>query len=187
MRLTESLVHLQTYKIKDGCSLVIRKAYLSDLDGIMNSLEAVSKEGRWVATEEVTHEQRERYRKRLTSEDQLHLCRIVDERVVGILDLTPYRGIKRAKHVAGLGMLLLEEYRGLGIGSGLMEAALSWAPEHGFVKISLSVFSNNEAAIRLYQKFGFLEEGRLKQQFKIMDEYVDEVLMGKWLEAMNQD
>ena len=173
---------LPAFPIKDGRIVVIRKAEPSDLDGILANLETVAKEGRWIATEEVTPDRRERLQKVLTADDQIHLVALVDGRVIGSLSLTPYfGGLKKAKHVVGLGMLILDGYRGLGIGTALMEEALFWAMKRGLMKISLSVFSNNEAAIRLYQKFGFAEEGRLKRQFKIMGDYVDEVAMGRWL------
>ena len=173
---------MPAFPIKDGRIVVIRKAEPSDLDGILANLETVANEGRWIATEEVTPERRERFQKALTAEDQLHLVAIVNALIVGGLDLAPYfGGLKKAKHVIALGMLILDGYRGFGIGTALMEEALTWARNRGLMKISLSVFSNNEAAIRLYQKFGFVEEGRLKRQFKIMGDYVDEVAMGRWL------
>lgn len=173
---------MPAFPIKDGRVVVIRKAEASDLERIMANLETVAKEGRWIATEEVTPERRERFQKALTAGDQLHLVALVNEQMVGGLDLAPYfSGLKKARHVMGLGMLILDGYRGLGIGTALMEEAIRWARSIGLMKISLSVFSNNEAAIRLYQKFGFIEEGRLKRQFKIMGDYVDEVAMGRWL------
>ena len=41
-----------------------------------------------------------------------------------------------------------------------MAAAIEWARERGLHKLSLGVFAHNAAAIALYRKFGFLEEGR---------------------------
>ena len=175
---------MPAFPTKDGRVVVIRKAEASDLDRIMANLETVAKEERWVglAAEEVTPERRERFQKGLTFEDQLHLVAIVNNQLVGGLDLFPYvGGLKKARHVVGLGMQILNGYRGLGIGSALMGEAMKWAKSQGLMKISLSVFSNNEAAIRLYQKSGFVEEGCLKRQFKIMGNYVDEVAMGRWL------
>lgn len=42
----------------------------------------------------------------------------------------------------------------------LVAAAIEWARARGLHKLTLSVFPQNEAAIGLYRKFGFLEEGR---------------------------
>ena len=45
-------------------------------------------------------------------------------------------------------------------------------------KLTLEVFVTNEAAIRLYRKMGFLEEGRRVRHVKIADgKYVDVIVM----------
>ena len=51
-------------------------------------------------------------------------------------------------------------------GSELMAAAIEWAREHDLHKLSLSVFAHNDAAIALYRKFGFVEEGRRVKQYR---------------------
>ncbi|HEU12758.1 MAG TPA: GNAT family N-acetyltransferase, partial [Euryarchaeota archaeon] len=45
----------------------------------------------------------------------------------------------------------------------------------------LEVFSTNVNAIELYKKLGFEIEGIRKKQFKIEGNYVDDVLMAKFL------
>ena len=59
-----------------------------------------------------------------------------------------------------IGMLVAAEWRGRGVGSALVGAAVEWGRAHGLHKLSLSVFPHNEAGIALYRKFGFVEEGR---------------------------
>jgi len=46
------------------------------------------------------------------------------------------------------------------VGSALVAAAIDWARAQGMHKLSLSVFPHNAAAIAVYRKFGFVEEGR---------------------------
>ncbi len=58
------------------------------------------------------------------------------------------------------------EWRGRGVGSALMSAAIDWARERGLHKLSLSVWPHNAAAIALYRKYGFVEEGRRVQQIR---------------------
>jgi RimJ/RimL family protein N-acetyltransferase len=60
-----------------------------------------------------------------------------------------------------LGMFVAADRRGRGVGSALVAAAIEWARGRGLHKLSLEVFPHNEAAIALYRKFGFVEEGRL--------------------------
>jgi RimJ/RimL family protein N-acetyltransferase len=52
------------------------------------------------------------------------------------------------------------------VGSALVAAAIDWAREHNLHKLSLSVFAHNTAAIALYDKFGFIEEGRRVRHFR---------------------
>jgi RimJ/RimL family protein N-acetyltransferase len=65
-----------------------------------------------------------------------------------------------------LGMAVAREWRGRGVGSALLAAAIDWAPERGLHKLSLSVFPHNAAAIGLYRKYGFVEEGRRVKHFR---------------------
>ena len=65
-----------------------------------------------------------------------------------------------------IGMLVASEWRGRGVGSALLEAAIERARERGMHKLSLSVFAHNTAAIALYHKFGFVDEGRRIRHFR---------------------
>jgi RimJ/RimL family protein N-acetyltransferase len=57
-------------------------------------------------------------------------------------------------------MMVAADWRGRGVGTALVAAAIEWARARGLHKLALSVFPHNEAAIALYRKSGFLEEGR---------------------------
>ena len=65
-----------------------------------------------------------------------------------------------------IGMTVARDWRGRGVGSALMAAAIEWARERDLHKLSLSVFAHNDAAIALYRKFGFVEEGRRVKQYR---------------------
>jgi RimJ/RimL family protein N-acetyltransferase len=59
-----------------------------------------------------------------------------------------------------IGMMVAATWRGRGIGTALVTAAIDVARSQGLHKLTLSVFPHNEAAIALYRKFDFVEEGR---------------------------
>jgi RimJ/RimL family protein N-acetyltransferase len=59
-----------------------------------------------------------------------------------------------------IGMMVAADWRRRGVGTALVAAAIEWARARGLHKLTLSVFPHNEAAIALYRKFGFVEEGR---------------------------
>jgi RimJ/RimL family protein N-acetyltransferase len=65
-----------------------------------------------------------------------------------------------------IGMMVEANWRGRGVGTALVEAAVEWARARGLHKLALSVFPHNDAAIALYRKSGFVEEGRLAQHVR---------------------
>jgi RimJ/RimL family protein N-acetyltransferase len=86
---------------------------------------------------------------------------IAGGRVIGWIN------IAASRHGFGeIGMAVSPDWRGRGVGSALLETAIRWAREQGLHKLSLGVFSHNTAAITLYRKFGFVEEGRLIKHYR---------------------
>jgi L-amino acid N-acyltransferase YncA len=80
---------------------------------------------------------------------------VADGRVIGMLH------VDVSRHGFGeFGMLVDRDWRGRGAGSALVQATLEWARDHGLHKLCLEVFAHNSAAIALYRKYGFMEEGR---------------------------
>lgn len=78
-----------------------------------------------------------------------------------------------------IGMAVGREWRGRGVGSALLPEAIELARERGLHKLSLGVFAHNRAAIALYRKFGFAEEGRrIKHYRRASGELWDSIEMG---------
>jgi RimJ/RimL family protein N-acetyltransferase len=78
-----------------------------------------------------------------------------------------------------IGMLVAADWRGRGVGSALMPAAIEWARAEGLHKLCLEVFPTNAPAIALYRKCGFAEEGlRVKQYRRASGELWDSIMMG---------
>jgi ribosomal protein S18 acetylase RimI-like enzyme len=65
-----------------------------------------------------------------------------------------------------LGMSVARDWRGHGVGSALLAAAIEWARERGFRAVRLEVFPHNEPALALYRKFGFVEVERLERRYR---------------------
>lgn len=75
--------------------------------------------------------------------------------------------VDRSRHGYGeVNMAVARAWRGRGVGSALLVAAIEWAREQGLHKLSLGVFPHNAAAIALYRKHGFVEEGRRSKQIR---------------------
>jgi RimJ/RimL family protein N-acetyltransferase len=82
-----------------------------------------------------------------------------------------------SRHVADVGLMVAQSHRRRGVGRALLRAAVEWAREQGIRKLELHVFPHNQAAIALYEQFGFAREGYRKQHYRRGDEFVDAILM----------
>lgn len=100
--------------------------------------------------------------------------------VVGWCDVFPESNPRMA-HRGSLGMGIVKAYRGQGIGGRLLSAVLLHAKEFGLEKVELSVYTTNTAAIALYRRAGFLEEGLIKRYRKLDGQYQDCLTMGIFL------
>ena len=67
----------------------------------------------------------------------------------------PYKYLEAPDTWYICGVAVLQEYRGHGIGTGLMQIAREQAQAHGYSQLSLVVFEENTAAVRLYKRLGY--------------------------------
>ncbi len=105
----------------------------------------------------------------------------VEREIVGLLGLIGHAH-RRMGHTVELGMVLGTTWRGRGIGSAMMEAGLDWASANpGIERVYLSVYSTNTLGLKLYRRFGFVEEGRRRGQVRLARGDADEILMARWV------
>jgi RimJ/RimL family protein N-acetyltransferase len=138
--------------------------------------EAVALEGRWIAAEAPVDriERRARFETNIHRPNATFFVAEEDGPIVGEL------GIEVAAYgVAELGMMVAADMRGKGVGSALLSAAVDWARSTGAHKVALQVWPHNEAALGLYDKFGFAREGVLRRHYRRRNgDLWDAVLMG---------
>jgi len=97
--------------------------------------------------------------------------------VIGWCDIFPHERESFA-HVGRLGMGLLPQYRGQGMGRRLAEKTIAQAKRIGLERIELDVYASNKPAIGLYQSLGFALEGVKRKGRKLDGIYDDVVVMG---------
>lgn len=124
----------------------------------------------------------EMWRQRLASpsEGNYNLAAVVGERVVGMFGLHTFPNRPRRRHVGDIGMAVHDEWQGKGVGSALMRAGVELADKWlNLSRLELTVFTDNEPAIRLYERFGFEHEGTLRRYAFRDGVYVDAHLMAR--------
>lgn len=99
------------------------------------------------------------------SPNEIEIVALVDGVVAGTAGIEAVGAKYKLKHRAELGIAILKEYWGLGLGKALMEACIECAKEAGYTQLELNVVAENERAVVLYRKMGFVEYGRNPRGF----------------------
>ena len=89
------------------------------------------------------------------------------------------RGGGRKHHMGEIGLSILKPYRGKGLGNILMQRLINEGKRMGLRTLTLHCFENNDAALGLYKKFGFVACGLLPEAYHYRDLYVGEVTLYK--------
>lgn len=99
----------------------------------------------------------------------------LDKAIVGHIIIDNV-GFDRANHRAKVVMGILDEYQNKGLGSRLMQCAIDYLDEAKILALELQVKAFNMSAIKLYEKFNFIEIGRIQAAAYISGEYYDELI-----------
>lgn len=157
----------------------VRELKIEDLDGALSSFEQVASERIYLGTEEVNDRTRQRWLESWADDGKRNLFAVAESegKIIGGIVLTSLFSPK-SDHVRNLGMWVLKDHRGKGVGKALMKYAFSWARRRGDIKrITLEVYASNTSAVNMYTKNGFVFEGVFRNNAVIDGQYVDEIAM----------
>lgn len=178
-----AILNPRTVTLKDGQTVCIRSPLPGDAESVLTYLEAIFQDDRFflTTTEEAgewnfLEKQKERIQTYHDDDGKLIVVTEANGRIVS-MSHTECAGRKRTRHVADTGISILPEYRGLGLGTSIMQAMIDWAAAHPVIeKLALEVWAGNQPAIRLYEKMGFCQEGRKLRYAKFADNTCDDCL-----------
>lgn len=147
-----------------------------DADAVSACIDAVSRERRYLGnTSGFTAEQTRAFIASLAVSGGIQIVVVADARIVGWCDITPHP-FEGMRHVGRLGMGLLPSFRGQGLGRRLVREALSQAFAKSLKRVELEVYASNQIAVGLYEREGFVMEGR-KRRARFLDGAEDDVLV----------
>lgn len=161
--------------------LTIREAVPDDAEELLRFLKETAVQTPFLLEEsepkQTIAEQMESLAAIYDSTNNVLIIALDGEKIIGTVSI--YASSKsRIEHIGDLGIVVDQEYWGIGLGSVLMEEAMYWAQESTILKrIELKVQKRNLRAQNLYKKFGFKEEAVLAYGVKIDNEYLPVVLM----------
>ena len=158
--------------------LEIRRAEADDCDAIYEMFRSPKV---YEGTLQLPYPSRELWRKRLSESDgRYNLVAVSGEHVIGMVSVHTFPDRPRRRHVGKIGISVTDAWQGKGVGKALMQAAIDLADKWlNLTRLELEVYSDNDAAIRLYERFGFEREGVLRQHAFRDGRYVDSIMMGR--------
>ena len=156
----------------------IRKDDLPALHEIVNMPEVADVLG---PIPPLTYEKFEKWHGRFI-EDPKHVALVaeVKKKVIGLVTLSIGEEIHR--YDSWLSIYVHKSFWRKGIGTQLMKTVIDVARDIGLKRISLVVYAGNKAAIRMYKKIGFKNEGCSKYGIYTLGKYMDTILMGLLLD-----
>ncbi len=123
--------------------------------------------------------------KSLTSNDHIFVAEVKMEKgtkVVGMIGMGTENS-PRIRHVGSIGLMVRSDYSRMGIGTALLEEIINLADNYLMLKrLELEVFEENEAAKKLYEKAGFVVEGKKMYSAIRKGKYANKYLMARYNE-----
>ena len=99
------------------------------------------------------------------SSNEIEIIVVVDGKIAVTAGIESVGKKYKLQHRAELGISVLKEFWGLGLGKALMNACIQCAKKAGYKQLELNVVAENERAVALYKSFGFVEFGRNPKGF----------------------
>jgi len=164
-------------------TITVRRARVDDAAAIAAIMDEPSV---YAGLMQMPHASVEAHRARLTDslapgKGDLLLVAERDGKVVGSSGMHPAGWSPRRRHVMSIGISVLREAQGQGVGTALMQAMCDYADGWaGVLRLELSVYVDNPGALALYRKFGFEVEGRHRGYALRDGEYVDAFSMARF-------
>lgn len=184
-----AVIEPKTVTLKNGKQVCIRTPVAEDAKKVIEYLKAVFTDDRFFMTTaeeakqwQTPEKEREVIQKNYQDANKLMLVTESENQVVSFANI--WVGERnRNQHVAQIGISILPGYRNVGLGTTIIQTMIDWAAAHsGIEKLALGVWSKNTRAIKLYQKMGFIEEGRKVKEVKYADgSYDDCICMYRWV------
>lgn len=149
-------------------SLTIREAQPNDASELLAMMQQVEEETDFLVMDEqgmeLTHEALALSIEYLQdSNNNLLLLACMGQKIIGVVSVKASEQY-RISHVGEVGISILKDYWGLGLGTMLLEEVLIWVKENGVLfRLELDVQTRNERAVHLYQKMGFEIEALMKR------------------------
>ena len=161
----------------------IRPARQEDLSGIVGVMGHVTDRGTYIVAESIAEQidYEDVLIQNTDIESRMFFVALANDEVIGWVHLESSE-LEKLRHTAELTVGVLDEYRGHGIGGALMERGIEWAEDNGYLKVYQSIPATNEGALEFLDRAGWETEAIREDHYLIDGEFVDEVMMARYLD-----
>ena len=169
-------MHMWKVTLKDGRKVILRFLTEDDKEKLFQMFSSMSEKALEWSMAPYTMENIERWTSNLPT--LIALVAEYQDKIVG------WGSIYKSSHprwrgLGELGIYMHQDFHNVGLGTAMTERLLQLAKDEKMHRIELTVVGENEIALRLYEKFGFQNEGVSKDAFYDQDDrYNDIVNMG---------
>lgn len=171
--------------LKNKVSVEIRAAEVRDAQAILDCMSQVIRETKNLAREveewRMTVEMEKEFLTKLVESPHEYMAIALDQGKVIATAGFHGKSLQRFQHRVSMGISVLKAYQHVGLGTHLMHHIIEEAQRAKKRTIDLDVRRDNEHAIKLYEKMGFIREGIKQEAFYVDGVYIDLVLMAKHL------
>lgn len=175
----------KTVNLKDGRQCILRPVEAEDAEAMLEYLRTISSETLFLLRngDEVTYtvEEEEALLEKVRNHPrEIMMAAEVEGIIAGNCAIASVGNMRRVFHRCDFAIGIRKAYWELGIGSALMEYAFSLAKGIGYEQVELEVVDGNNRAKGLYERFGFIQTGKIIRALKYDDgSYRDEYKMVK--------
>lgn len=174
--------------MSEEIGIILREAVPDDAKDILSMMEQVNSETEFLALDEAElllppETLSEELSYMYESNNNLLLLAINEGTIVGTASVKADSQF-RLSHVGEVGISILQEYWGMGLGTLMLEEIINWVKEMGVLfRLELDVQVCNERAVHLYQKMGFqIEAVMLRGARTDLGEFLDVYKMSYLIE-----
>lgn len=163
--------YLKKIKLKDGRECILRNGNERDGQAALENFILTHGQTDYLLTypdeNTMTAEEEAKYLKeKRESEREIEILAEVEGVLVGLAGIAAIGERDKIRHRADFGISIDKAYWNLGIGTSLLHACVDCAGKAGYEQIELNVVAENESAVSIYKKAGFVEYGRNPRGFK---------------------
>jgi RimJ/RimL family protein N-acetyltransferase len=180
------------FAIADGRKVTLRRLESRDLDAILQFINSLvnekridretglyvgfdqkitrSEEARWLAETITAIKRRE----------IINVIAEIDGRIIANGEVTRGR-YRETRHDGHLGLTMISEYRGRGIGRKVIEMLISESRRAGLKTLDVEFLATNKSARRAYEKSGFKQVGLIPKKVQRNGKYFDGLIMARTL------